>query len=219
MSNTQKKVAAIVAAYNEGPRIESVLHSLVACSDISEIVVVDDGSREMLDWIHERFPNVTLIRHEHNKGKAAAMETGVQATDAEYLFFCDADLDGFLPEHASAMIRPVVSGEYRMFIGIRENPEQQAVLLFALNSGERCVLRGDWDALPVFYKKGFRIETGLNVFVKKRGGKLGYKVFSYRQTIKEQKYGFLEGTKERVKLMYQVGVAYFYIAFIDYWRR
>src|SRR3989338_3875380 len=152
MVANEKEVVAIVATYNEGERLRPVLESLSKCELILDIVVVDDGSKDPPLWASD-FPKVRLFRHDKNVGKGAAMETGVRATDATYIFFCDADLVGFLPEHAVAIIKPVISGEYRTFLGLRENKEQQAVLLFALNSGERCLYRSDWETLPRFYKK------------------------------------------------------------------
>ncbi len=217
MSATEKRVAAIIPTYNEGQRLRPVLESLSECGIIQEIIVVDDGSTYPPLW-STTFPKVRLIRHEKNVGKGAAMESGIRATNATYIFFCDADLIGFLPEHAEAIITPVISGTYRTFLGIRANPEQQAVFLFALNSGERCVYRTDWETLPAFYKKGFRVETGLNFFAKKNGDKFGYKVLSYRQTLKERKYGMWEGIRERWRMIYEVGTAYLRIILFDFWR-
>ena len=214
----KKNVAAIVPTYNEGKRIEPVLKALAACPDISKIVVVDDGSAEPPTWIRDAYPDIELIEHSRNRGKGAALQTGVEATDADYLFFCDADLVDLLPEHVSTMIRKVTSGAYRTFLGIRSNPEQRIVPLFALNTGERCLLRSDWLNLPPFYKKGFRVETGLNFYTIKKKGVFGHAVFPYYQTLKEQKYGFWKGFKQRLLLIYEVGTAWLRIVCIDLWR-
>ncbi len=216
---TKSIVTAVIATYNEEERILPVLDTLVRCSDVHEIIVVDDGSRSPVNVYASKYPTVRFLTHERNKGKAAAMETGVQAAKGEYIFFCDADLLGLQPEHVSGMIRPVLDGTYQTFIGIRFNPEQRAVKLFALNSGERCVKKSDWNALPQFYKTGFRIETGLNFRVKKSGGKMGYAVFPYRQTIKEKKWGFWRGLRQRWIMTKEVGVTYCYIVFYDFWKR
>ncbi|PIQ68421.1 MAG: hypothetical protein COV91_04105 [Candidatus Taylorbacteria bacterium CG11_big_fil_rev_8_21_14_0_20_46_11] len=204
------RVTAVVPVYNEHKRIGKVLEVLTACSLLSEIIVVDDGSSVRLDDILKNFPTVRCIRHEKNKGKAEAMETGVRATEAEFIFFCDGDLENLRPEDVEALIVPVTSGSYRMSIGIRDNPEQRAIFLFALNSGERCLSRADWLSLPAFYKKGFRIEAGLNMQVWLQGGRLFHHRFSYRQTVRERKYGFFAGFKSRIRLSFDVGVAWIY---------
>ncbi|OHA26961.1 MAG: hypothetical protein A3C06_04290 [Candidatus Taylorbacteria bacterium RIFCSPHIGHO2_02_FULL_46_13] len=213
------QVAAIVCAYNEDRHIRTVLDTLVLCDFISEIVVVDDGSREPLTRLQYVYPSIHFIRHAENRGKAYAMETGVSSTRAPYIFFCDADLVGFLPEHARAIIEPVIAGDFESFVGIRHNREQRAVFLFALNSGERCLKRSLWEALPPFYKKGFRIETGLNFQVKKMGGRIGWRLFPYRNTLREQKYGFWEGFRGRLVLSFDVFVAWMFIIGFDLWRR
>lgn len=211
-------VSAVIATYNEAERIVPVLDTLTRTPEIDEIIVVDDGSKVPANIYASQYPTVRFLTHTHNQGKAAAMETGVRAATGALIFFCDADLVGLLPDHVSGIIRPVREGDYQTFIGIRENPEQRAVKLFALNSGERCVKKTDWDALPAFYKKGFRIETGLNFRVQRGGGKMGYAVFPYRQTIKEKKWGFWKGLQQRWIMTYEVGMTYAYIIFVDFWR-
>jgi len=219
MSAPRAHVAAIVVARDEHERIEAVVRALDGCGDVSEVIVVDDGSTVALDWIAQRYPAVRYIRHHQNRGKAAAMESGVQATRAEYIFFCDADLVGFGSEDASTIIDAVTSGAHRMYVGIRANPQQRAFLVFALCSGERCLHRMDWEALPAFYKKRFRVESGLNYRVKKRGGRLGYSVFRYRHTVRERKYGIWEGLRGRLLMAVDIMAAWLYIAFMDAWTR
>lgn len=209
-TNATPRVAAVVPSYNEVDRVSPVLDALSRASSISEIIVVDDGSEKSMDGVRALYPHVRFLRHEKNRGKAAAMETGALATDAEYIFFCDADLVGLKPEFIQSLVNPVVAGDYRMSIGLRDNPEQRAVFLFALNSGERCVRREDWNALPTFYKKGFRIETGLNMQSWMRGDRLLYQRFSYRQTLRERKYGIIIGLRGRLRMSADVALSWFY---------
>ena len=210
MKNSRPGTAAIVPAYNENARIGHVIETLVACPDLDEIIVVDDGSIESLAWIKAQFPTVELIRHPTNRGKAAALESGVEATECELLFFCDADLVGLRPEHVTELIKPVASGTYMMSVGLRSNLAQRVVFLFALNSGERCIRKSDWLSLPVFYKKGFRIETGLNIMAWRQGGKIFHHQFPYRQTLRESKYGFFKGMHGRMRLCRDVFSAWIY---------
>jgi len=211
---SQDRVVAIVPAYNEAPRIATVLKTLLDCTIIDEIIVVDDGSSDNTAQVVAMFPRIRYIKHEYNRGKAEAMETGVNASDADILFFCDADLIDFLPKHVQAIIQPVQEKKYTMFIGLRENLMQKSVRLFAINSGERALRRVVWETLATAMKHRYRIEAGLNHHVKKYFGGFGFQEFSYRQPLKEKKYGWWEGSQLRWRM--NMNVLYVYIRNIFY---
>lgn len=213
MSPQPQRAAAIVPAYNEGRRIVPVLEALNQCPLVGEIIVIDDGSVESLAWIADAFPRVRFFRHEANQGKAAALERGVQETDAELLFFCDADLVGLKPEYVLELIEAVRSGAYEMSIGLRSNPAQRAVYVFALNSGERCLKKSDWLRLHPFYRRGFRIETGLNIAMWRAKKKIFHKQYPYTQTLRETKYGFVVGFTSRLRMSFDVVSAWCFALF------
>lgn len=191
----QEKATAIVAAYNEAPRIGKVLSTLLGASLIDEIIVVDDGSVDNTENVLEDFPKVRYIKNDKNLGKGASMDVGVQSATNDILFFCDADLVGFKPEHADTIISNIVENTYDMFIGVRGNFMQRAVMAWGLNSGERALRRNVWDNVAQRDKHRFRIEVALNSYVRRSNPHgLGWKVFDYSQTLKETKYGVLQGT-------------------------
>jgi cellulose synthase/poly-beta-1,6-N-acetylglucosamine synthase-like glycosyltransferase/peptidoglycan/xylan/chitin deacetylase (PgdA/CDA1 family) len=86
-------VAIVVPAYNEAVGIERAVCSLAASEyDDYEVVVVDDGSTdETADIVAQLdLDNVRLIRQD-NGGKAAALNTGIEQTDAEVIVMVDGD--------------------------------------------------------------------------------------------------------------------------------
>jgi hypothetical protein len=92
------RLSVVVPAYNEearvGDLVRSLEESLSSLGDGQEIIVVDDGSS---DGTAARVTEtgVRLVRHEHNQGKAAAVQTGLAASVGAYVAVLDADLEYF----------------------------------------------------------------------------------------------------------------------------
>jgi esterase/lipase len=208
VSVEKSKVAALVPAYNEAARIVPVLDALLGTPEINEVIVIDDASTDGTADAARSRASVHVIVNERNLGKSGSLERGIESTDANILFFCDADLRGFTPKVASAIISPVKSGHTDMFIGTRNNVTQKALTLFALNSGERALRRELWDALPRTMKHRYRLEVGLNIIASLAGRRYGWKRFEYYQTLKEVKYGFWRGTILRWRMNIDVLYAY-----------
>ncbi len=178
--NTKKdKIAAIIPAYNEGSRIGNVLKVLSETEILDEIIVVNDGSSDNTSENVRKFAKIKLLENDKNMGKAYSLQRGIDSTDANILFFCDADLKNLTPKIVTEIIKPVINGQYDMYVGVRNNAMQKAITLFALNSGERALRRELWDRLPEKFKYRYRIEAGLNFTAKsqrseeRRGGKEG----------------------------------------------
>lgn len=201
-------VAAIVPAFNEADNIARVLDVLTKTDILTEVIVVDDGSADETAEVVGQYQKVKLLINEKNEGKAYGMQRGVDETTADFLFFCDADLRDLTPEIVTDIIKPVIDGEYDMFVGVRNNMMQKAVKLFALNSGERAMTREIWEEVPEEYKYRFRIEAGINHVANLKGNTWGWEKFDYYQTLKEKKYGLIKGTKRRWKMNADVGLAY-----------
>ena len=104
----QPSVAVIVPAYNEAVGIERAVRSLTQTDypDL-EVIVVDDGSTDGTGDLVEalRLPRVRLIRR-GNGGKAAALTTGMLATEAEVVVMVDGDTV-FEKDTVTNVVRPL----------------------------------------------------------------------------------------------------------------
>lgn len=78
--------------YNYARYLDEALQSVLSQSVLpDEIIVVDDCSTDNPKPIIDKYPSVTYIRHEINRGLAAARNTGVMASNSTYCFSFDAD--------------------------------------------------------------------------------------------------------------------------------
>lgn len=93
-------LSVILPAYREAERIEATLdavHSYLAQAEYdSELIIVDDGSPDATAEVVRAFKKksqlmIKLIVHPKNKGKGAAVRTGMQAATGTYALFADAD--------------------------------------------------------------------------------------------------------------------------------
>ena len=202
-----KKVAAIVPAYNEADRIGGVLGVLTSYGKFSEIIVVDDGSRDETAQTAAKFP-VRVIRHDRNRGKAQSLESGVRAADTPYVFFCDADMTGLTTGMLDEILEPVLKGETEMMVAMHNRPIYYLSFLLSiipLLGGQRALTRDLWDRIPAEYKKGFMIEAALNFYAQYWGKGYRYKVMEgLGQVIKEKKYGLRRGLVSRFKMQLEI---------------
>lgn len=100
MKENTREVSVIIPTYNRahliGRAIKSILNQTY--QDF-EIIVVDDGSTDNTEEVLKGFNDsrILYIRHNHNRGGAAARNTGIKAARGKYIAFQDSD-DEWLPE-------------------------------------------------------------------------------------------------------------------------
>lgn len=92
------ELSIVVPAYNEaerlGPSLRRVLDYLARRGDAAEVLVVDDGSRDGTAEVARGFAaeGVRLLSHRGNRGKGAAVRTGLAASRGRRVLITDADL-------------------------------------------------------------------------------------------------------------------------------
>jgi glycosyltransferase involved in cell wall biosynthesis len=115
------KVSVIIPVYNEVRTIEEILRRVETEKIATEILIVDDGStdgtREKLDNMIED-SHLRIIFHEHNRGKGAAVRTGIQNATGEVILIQDADLE-YDPRDYPALLKPIEEGLADVVYGSR----------------------------------------------------------------------------------------------------
>lgn len=213
-----KKITAIVPAYNEERDIAGVLRELSSYPGFGDVIVVDDGSSDATAQITATFP-VRLIRLEENRGKGAAMQAGVAATDADIIFFCDADMRGLSHALLDCVLAPVIAGETDMVIAMRNWRMYYVgfiLTIIPILGGQRAVTRSLWHRVPNKYLERFMVETALNFYAKYWGNGYQYMVVpGLKQTIKERKLGFWRGLRARMRMSAEVVMAQVRLQFAE----
>lgn len=121
-------LSIIVPAYNEEKTIRSVLEKLKTLELLppfgKEIIVVNDCSSDDTEKVVRDFiaanPDLSLKLHSHpvNKGKGAALHTGIQEASGDYVIVQDADLE-YDPAEFNILLKPVLDGYADVVYGSR----------------------------------------------------------------------------------------------------
>ncbi len=119
------KLSIIIPVFNEEKTVEQVIRK-VSSVDISpsdkEIVIVNDYSSDntgkILTSLEKKIPNLTVLTHQKNKGKGAAVRTGMGAATGDYFVIQDADLE-YNPSDLKKLFRPIQEGKAEVVYGTR----------------------------------------------------------------------------------------------------
>ncbi len=124
-------VSALIPVYNEVRTLPEVIKKLLSIASITEIIVVDDGSKdgtyEFLKNFHD--PKVRVFFHEKNKGKTAAIQTALSHAASDVCIVQDADLE-YNPEEIPAVIAPILSGKADVVYGSRFLVRKESRVLY-----------------------------------------------------------------------------------------
>ncbi len=116
-------LTVVMPVYNERATLRAAVERLLK-TDLPlpvELVIVDDGSHDgSLDSVSDLSEpgRVRLIRHNLNRGKGAALRTGIEAATGDILTVLDADLE-YEPKDLGRLLEPILSGEARVTYGTR----------------------------------------------------------------------------------------------------
>jgi glycosyltransferase involved in cell wall biosynthesis len=120
-----EKVSIIIPAYNEGQTIAEVLDEVIKTrlpGVEKEVIVVNDGStdhtKDILATYGKRVKGLKIVHHQMNKGKGAAIKTGIAHSSGAIILIQDADLE-YHPKEYPKLLAPVLSKQTKVVYGSR----------------------------------------------------------------------------------------------------
>lgn len=212
------KLSIIIPAYNEGNTIHLILNKIKAVrlvNDIEkEVIIIDDCSTDNTEETVAAYQGnnpelaIKYFKQQVNKGKGAALHTGILKATGEYLVIQDADLE-YDPAEYNDLLKPVCAGFADVVYGSRfmgSNPHR--ILFFWHTIGNRLLTFAS------------NICSNLNL----TDMETCYKLFDTKliQSIKltEQRFGFEPEVTQKIARVpkiriYEVGISYYGRTYAD----
>lgn len=125
-------VSVIVPVYNEVEHVDELLKAIQASPARKEIIIVDDGSTDGTREKLRALPpanDVTVVFHETNCGKGAAIRTALEYAQGEYVLIQDSDLE-YDPQDYPALLRPLERREANVVYGVRPDRPERGLRFF-----------------------------------------------------------------------------------------
>ncbi len=207
-----KKLSIVIPAYNEGPTIHFILSKVKAVQLVNniekEVIIVNDCSKDNTEEAIQNYMaqnpelNIQYFKHEINKGKGAALHTGISKATGEYVIIQDADLE-YDPEEYNILLKPIINGFADVVYGSRfMGGKPHRVLFFWHTIGNK------------FLTMLSNIFTNLNL----TDMETCYKVFNTKMVqgldLQEKRFGFEPEVTAKISAIpkvriYEVGISYY----------
>jgi glycosyltransferase involved in cell wall biosynthesis len=128
-----KLLSVIVPVYNERNTVAEIIRRMrmVDLPVEREIIAVNDGSQDGTEKVLAAIEDSTVrvVTHATNRGKGAAIRTGLAAARGDLILIQDADLE-YDPRDWTRLVEPLLQGKTKVVFGSRYIGERETVSLF-----------------------------------------------------------------------------------------